>query len=78
MNKYKLTGVDVDKWTTNLLLFLAPVAVIYLASTAANITASGLSFSVFVPDAVSAGSMVLYIINALMDITRKYVQPSVA
>lgn len=72
---YTLSGVDFQKWTRNLLIFLAPVALIYLAFVAAAIAAANgaFSFAELVPNQIVIGSMVLYVINGIVDIVRKFV-----
>ena len=72
---YTLSGVDFQKWTRNLLVFLAPVVLIYLAFVAAAIAAANgaFSFSELVPNQIVIGAMVLYVINGITDIVRKFV-----
>lgn len=72
---YTLSGVDFQKWTHNLFVFLAPVALIYLAFIAAAIAAANgaFSFAELVPNQIVIGAMVLYVLNALTDIIRKFV-----
>jgi hypothetical protein len=70
--KYSLSGVDMQKWGTNLGLFLAPVALIYLIAVITAINNSGVSLAVFVPDQLTIGAMVLYVLNGLVDLLRKY------
>jgi hypothetical protein len=72
---YSLSGVDFQKWTHNLFIFLAPVVLIYLAFVAAAISSANgaFSLSVFVPNSIVIGAMVLYVLNGLTDIIRKFV-----
>ncbi len=50
---------------------MAPVALIYLAFVATEITEQGFSLTDFVPSNFVLGSMVLYLINVLIDFFKK-------
>ena len=67
----QLTRADVSKWLTNARNFLAPVAIIYLADLAPKMN-DGFSWGDFRPDAMVQGAMVLYLINVLLDLSRKW------
>lgn len=71
--KFSLNAADVQRWIANLIVFLAPVALIYLLAVIATINSSGVSFSAFAPNALTVGAMVLYVLNALIDIIRKFI-----
>lgn len=68
--KWSLNSLDWQKILHNSLVFLAPVALIYLAFVAGNLS-SGISLSAFVPPPVVQGTMALYIVNVLIDTFRK-------
>lgn len=72
--RFSLNAADIQNWINNLLLFLAPVFLIYvLAVTALIVGANGVvSLSDFVPSAITIGAMVLYVLNAITDLLRKY------
>ena len=70
-SRWKLNYEDVKKWVDNSLLFIAPLATIYLIFVAANINEGGLSWSDFVPNNFVLGTMVLYIVNVLLDFFKK-------
>ena len=70
--KYSLSSVDMQKWGTNLGLFLAPVALIYLVAVITAINNNGVSLADFVPDQLTVGAIVLYVLNAGVDILRKF------
>lgn len=71
--KFSLNAADVQRWIANLIVFLAPVALIYLAAVIATINSSGISLASFAPNALTVGAMVLYVLNAVVDIIRKFV-----
>jgi hypothetical protein len=62
------------KWGKNLLIFLAPVALIYILATTALITGANgvVTLSDFVPNSVTIGAMTLYVLNAVTDLLRKF------
>lgn len=68
---WKLNITDVKNWLRNTLVFLAPVAIIYLGSISSKITDNGLSTSVFAIDQVLGGAMSLYVLNVVLDLFRK-------
>jgi len=70
-NKLGLTRIDTNKFLNNTLTFMAPVALIYLAFVATEITEQGFSLTDFVPSNFVLGSMVLYLINVLIDFFKK-------
>jgi cell shape-determining protein MreC len=71
--QYSLTTADLKKWGTNLLIFLAPVVLIYLLSVIAVVNSAGVSVAAFVPAPATVGAMVLYVLNGIVDLIRKYV-----
>jgi hypothetical protein len=72
--KFSLDAIDIQKWISNLLLFLAPVALIYILATTALITGANgvVTLSDFVPNSVTIGAMTLYVLNAVTDLLRKF------
>ena len=72
---YSLAAADFQKWGRNLLLFLIPVILIYITFVIAAINDAGgtFSFSDLIPNAITVGAMVLYVLNGLTDLLRKFV-----
>lgn len=73
--KWRLNQTDLKKWGRNTLVFLAPVAVIYLGSVSNAIGDQGFQWSDFQINAVVGGAMTLYVINVLLDVFRKLATP---
>ena len=71
--KLRLTKVDWDKWSSNTLLFLAPLGVLYLVFVQTSINADGIQGTDFIPTREVMGGMVLYLINTLLDFLKKFV-----
>lgn len=72
--KFSLNAADIQKWTHNLLVFLAPVTLIYVLAVVGVITAANgvVTLADFIPNAIVVGAMVLYVLNAVVDILRKF------
>lgn len=68
--KWSLNSADFHKILHNALVFLSPVALIYLAFVAGNLS-NGVSLSAFIPTPIVQGAMVLYVVNVLIDFFRK-------
>lgn len=72
ISNLKLNETDIQKWKRNLLLFLAPVAVIYLTSLEVTIQQNhGITLASFLPNQFASGGIVLYFINAALDYLKK-------
>jgi hypothetical protein len=76
--KWKLDFNDLDKWLTNAVVFMAPVVVIYLTFVAANINTEGFAWSDFKINDVVLGTMVLYVVNVVLDFMKKLVKDNTA
>ena len=63
---------DLKKWGRNLLVFLAPLAVIYLLQLYAVLQNGFLSLTDFIPSQITLGAIELYVVNALLDLFRKF------
>ena len=61
-----------DKWIDNSLVFLAPLAILYLMTIQGRIQEGGISLSDFYLDEKMVGAMSLYVINVLLDFFKKY------
>lgn len=73
-----LTKQDLKDWRTNLLIFLAPLGVIYLTAIIAFIQIPGHTFIVndLIPTQLTLGAMILYVFNGLLDIFKKFLAGS--
>lgn len=72
--KFSLSAQDIRNWLKNLLIFVAPVLLIYVLAVTGIITGHNgvVALSDFVPNGVTVGAMVLYVLNAVIDILRKF------
>lgn len=68
--KWKLNVQDVKKWINNTLVFLAPVALIYLGVVASRLQ-DGIQGIDFVLTPEVQGMIALYIVNIALDFFRK-------
>jgi hypothetical protein len=71
--RFQITKNDIQKVTTNALIFFAPLATIYLSFVAGEIQKDGFSLNDLVPNQIVTGAMVLYVVNVLLDFFRKFV-----
>lgn len=73
MNKFTLNKIDQKKWQKNLIVFLAPVGVMYLTTFIGLISqeAHMFSFHDFVPTTFTLGGITLYFANAALDYLKK-------
>jgi len=69
----KLNRVDLKKWMKNLVKFFIPLFSLYVGSVSAKINAGQADVSIFFIDPLVAGGMILYVLNALMDLAQKFV-----
>lgn len=69
--KLGLRSMDFSKWLSNTLDFFAPVGLIYLAYVGTQVVTNGFALTDFIPSNFVSGSMVLYVINVVMDFLRK-------
>ena len=76
MKNINLTREQRSKWVHNMLVFLAPLGVIYCGSVVMALQVEGHVFSLkdFIPTSFTIGAMVLYIMNTLYDLSRKLVE----
>lgn len=68
--RFQLDSADLSKWTRNALVFLAPVALIYLGSVQPNL-ADGFAWADFALTPMVSGAIALYIINVILDLLKK-------
>lgn len=69
--KFQLRSQDVGKALSNAKMFSAPLIVIYLAFAVANVQ-DGVAVADFVPSNAVLTAGALYILNFLLDISRKW------
>ena len=62
-SRFTLNKQDVSAWTKNALIFLAPALIVLIGS-----------FQNLIPADASWGVVVLYALNVLVDILRKFIQ----
>lgn len=61
-NRFQLNKEDIRKWGKNALIFLAPTILVFIAS-----------LSQLVPQEAWYGAILLYLINILTDLFRKFI-----
>ena len=73
VDKVTLNQTDQNKWFKNLLLFLAPVAVVYVVALIGVINAHNGAFTLndLIPTPFTYGAGMLYVLNSLLDYLRK-------
>ena len=73
MNNITLNKVQQHKWFNNLLVFLAPVGVIYLTTVIGAIQSDGHVFTAkdLIPTTFAQGGIVLWFLNSALDYLRK-------
>jgi hypothetical protein len=71
-NVVRLRALDWAKWRHNTILFLRPLAILYLVFVIANIQADGFHIQDFAPSQAVVGAMALYVLNTTLDFFRKY------
>lgn len=69
----KLGKVDTQKWYHNLLLFFAPVGILYFTQVMGFIQQAngGIKLTDFIPTQFTLGAIVLYIFNGVTDYLKK-------
>lgn len=70
----QITNTQVKDWKRNLLVFLAPVGIMYLVSVVGLMSANNNMFDprYFIPSAMVQGGIILYVLNGILDILRKF------
>lgn len=71
-SKFQLKEEDIKRVGKNALIFIAPVAIIYFASVVEAISKDGFTWNDFQPSMIAVGSILLYILNVLIDFFRKW------
>jgi hypothetical protein len=72
-NNLALTKTQGDKFLHNLLLFLAPLGILYLTTIIGVISQPYHNFKLndLIPNQVAVGGMILYVLNTALDYLRK-------
>lgn len=70
--RFELKKEDVQKVAKNALIFFAPVGVIYLTAVALEVEKDGFAWEDMRPNMVVIGSIMLYVVNVLLDFFRKW------
>lgn len=70
-----LTKTNRNKWVRNLLLFTAPLGFMYITAVIGIIQLPDhqVSYKDFIPTKMVQGGLILYVLNALQDLLRKYI-----
>lgn len=68
-----LNKTDQNKWFKNIVVFLAPVGILYISTIIGVISQDNHSVSVndFIPTQVATGGIILWFLNAALDYLRK-------
>ena len=72
--KWHLSSIDISRCFTNALIFLSPLGIIYFTSVISNMNDGVFSWSIFKITSLVAGSLMLYVLNTLLDLFRKLAQ----
>lgn len=69
----QLNKKDQNKFVHNVMVFLAPVAVVYLVAVVGVINAANgaVKSGDFIPNSFTLGAMTLYVLNSVLDYLRK-------
>ncbi len=63
---------DLKSWVTNLVVFLAPLGIVYLLQINATLQNGALGWNDFIPTTATLGAIQLYCVNAALDLLRKF------
>ena len=70
--RFTLSLPILAKWFSNQKTFLAPLAIFYLVFVIAQVGQDGVAPADFIPSNAVVSAMVLYLLNALYDLLRKW------
>lgn len=71
LKKITLNKTDQSKFVNNLLVFLAPLGILYLTTVVGAVSQAPLGFQDFIPNEVALGGMILWVLNTALDYLRK-------
>lgn len=63
---------DLQSWLTNMVVFLAPLGIVYLLQVNATLQNGPIGWQDFVPTSATVGAIQLYLVNAGLDLLRKF------
>lgn len=71
-----LNSTDIKNWSTNLLIFIAPIVMLYITGVLGIIQLHGhvITLTDFIPNNVSLIGMLVYLLNAVLDLFRKLIE----
>lgn len=72
----KLNKADIQRWLKNLLVFLAPLAIMYLLQLSGSLQNGVLTWESLIPTTTTLGAIQLYVVNGLLDLLRKFTDAS--
>lgn len=72
-NNFQLKKEDIFKALHNSLLFFVPLVMLYLPFAISNVSTDGFIWEDLKPNMFVIGSMVLYVLNFVYDLARKFV-----
>jgi len=70
----EIIRADIERWLRNQVTFLAPLVMLYVGFVIARIQELGVELVSFIPSPQEITAMVLYLLNAIYDLLRKFVQ----
>ena len=70
----KVNREDLTRWVNNLLIFLAPVGILYTTSILGILQQPDhlISLKDFVPSKMVQGGMIVYVLSTIQDLLRKF------
>ena len=73
LNQVKLSSPQQGKWFRNLLVFLAPLGILYITTIIGVISQDNHAFGIqdFVPNTFAQGGLILWVLNSVLDYLRK-------
>ena len=76
-HRFQLRSEDWKRAFHNSLIFLLPLLAIYIAFVTNNIRTDGFAWSDFIPDLIVIGSLILYVLNVMMDLIKKFLTQNI-
>lgn len=72
---WKFEKADLQRWASNMIKFASPLIALYAGFVIAQINLDGFSWSDFAPTNEVVGGLILYVLNAVYDASRKFALP---
>lgn len=74
---WKVNKEDLKRWAQNMMVFTAPLFIVYLLQLNATLQNNGfLGKFDFIPNLATIGAIQLYLINTFLDLMRKFTDPT--